>query len=208
MLDLNNFLLFLGLSWILIITPGPDLVYVLTRGISGGKKAGVISGAGVTLGILIHTVFAALGLSVILETSALAFTIVKFAGAGYLIYLGIRSFMRSEELNIQKEKQMNTRQIFIQGLLSNTLNPKVALFFVAFLPQFVNPASSTSITVQLVVLGVIFAICTLLFVSVFGYFSGSIGSYLVKRKNLTKWINYLCGTILIFLGLRLAALRK
>jgi threonine/homoserine/homoserine lactone efflux protein len=98
MIEIKDFGLFVTLSWILIITPGPDLLYVLTRGISIGRKAGLISAVGVTLGILVHTTFAALGLSIILKTSALAFMIVKLVGAGYLIYIGIKTILEKKKM--------------------------------------------------------------------------------------------------------------
>jgi threonine/homoserine/homoserine lactone efflux protein len=124
-MDWSNFALFFAASWILIITPGPDMIYVITRGISQGRKAGVISAIGVTLGILVHTVFAAFGLAIILRTSALAFLAVKFAGAGYLVYLGVQALRNKSDFTFSKDKpKVGIRTIFIQGILSNVLNPK------------------------------------------------------------------------------------
>lgn len=139
-MDMTNFAIFFTASWILTITPGPDIIYVITRGVSQGRRAGIVSAIGVTLGILVHTIFAALGLAVILRTSALAFLAVKYTGAAYLVYLGIKSYRDKTSFDLtSKQAQAMTRTIFIQGMLSNVLNPKVALFFLAFLPQFVNP---------------------------------------------------------------------
>ncbi len=208
MFELESILLFLGLSWVLIVTPGPDLIYVLTKGVANGKKAGIISAAGVVLGILVHTVFAAIGLSAILQTSATAFMVVKLVGATYLVYLGVKSLLSSGDFNIKVGEKSSYRKLFSQGLLSNTLNPKVALFFIAFLPQFINPDSTASVAAQLIVLGMLFATCTLIFLSILGYFSGSIGIYLNKRKKLANIIQYLSGAVLVLLGVRLAFAKK
>ena len=209
MTEIQNFTLFLGLSWILIITPGPDLIYVLTKGVSTGKKAGIISAFGVTLGIFVHTIFAALGLSVILRTSALAFSLVKIVGAGYLIYLGVKSLLSKGQLKLQRDQIISTRKIFTQGLISNTLNPKVALFFMAFLPQFIKTNGTQSISpLPFIILGSIFAACTLLFLFTLGYFSGSVGQYLMTREGISKWIKNISGSIMILLGIRLAFMKQ
>ena len=208
MADIQNLLLFIGLSWILIITPGPDLIYVLTKGISAGKKAGLISAVGVTLGIFVHTIFAALGLSVILKTSALAFIIVKIIGAGYLIYLGIKSLVSKDKLNLIKEKQISTRKIFTQGLLSNTLNPKVALFFMAFLPQFIRTNETEISPIPFLILGTIFALFTMIFLATLGYFSGAVGHYLKTKDSISKWIKNISGSVMILLGIKLAFINQ
>ena len=208
MANIQNFLLFMGLSWILIITPGPDLIYVLTKGISSGRKAGMISAAGVTLGIFVHTIFAALGLSIILKTSATAFSIVKLIGAGYLIYLGVKSLLNKSEIKLGKSNTVSNRKLFTQGLISNTLNPKVALFFIAFLPQFIKTGSASTFTpVPFILLGLVFAFCTFLFLISLGYFSGAVGQYLMSKPTVSRWIENISGSVLVLLGIRLAFLR-
>ncbi len=206
--DIQNLVLFIGLSWILIVTPGPDLIYVLTKGISTGRKAGLISAVGVTLGIFVHTIFAALGLSVILKTSALAFMIVKMVGAGYLIYLGIKCILNKEELKMNKENKSSTRKIFTQGLISNVLNPKVALFFMAFLPQFIKTGETEISPIPFLILGTIFALFTMIFLATLGYFSGAVGQYIKTKKAVSKWINNISGSIMILLGVRLAFINQ
>ena len=209
MADIQNLLLFIGLSWVLIVTPGPDLIYVLTKGISIGKKAGIISATGVTLGIFVHTIFAALGLSVILKTSALAFMIVKIIGAGYLIYLGIKTLVSKDKLNLNnKDQQTSARKIFTQGLLSNTLNPKVALFFMAFLPQFIKTNGTEITPIPFLILGTIFALFTLIFLATLGYFSGALGHYLKTKDSISKWIKNVSGSVMILLGIRLAFINQ
>nr|WP_319272659.1 LysE family translocator [uncultured Draconibacterium sp.] len=209
MADIQNLLLFIGLSWVLIITPGPDLIDVLTKGISIGKKAGLISATGVTLGIFVHTIFAALGLSVILKTSALAFMIVKLIGAGYLIYLGIKTLVSKEKLNLRNnEQQTPNRKIFTQGLLSNTLNPKVALFFMAFLPQFIKTNGTEITPIPFLILGTLFALFTWIFLAILGYFSGAVGHYIKTKDSVSKWIKNLSGSVMILLGIRLAFINQ
>lgn len=207
-MDWSNLVLFFAASWILIITPGPDMIYVITRGISQGKKAGVISAVGVTLGILVHTVFAAFGLAIILRTSALAFLAVKFAGAVYLIYLGVRAIKNKSHLKfINGKSKAGIRTIFIQGILSNVLNPKIALFFLAFLPQFVNPENGSA-SMQMALLGLTFALFGIVFLVLLGYFSGRIGSWLSNNQKCTQKIRWFTGSILIALGLRLAFMQR
>lgn len=208
MIDTENFLLFVGLSWVLIVTPGPDLIYVLTRGIASGRKAGLVSAVGVTLGILVHTIFAALGLSLILQTSAEAFLMVKLIGAGYLVYLGVKTLMSKQELTLGSEQQSSTRKIFWQGLVSNTLNPKVALFFIAFLPQFIQTNGTEISPLPFLILGSVFACFTLIFLAILGHFSGAVGHYLKTRAIVSKWIQYVSGLVMILLGIRLALTKK
>ncbi len=202
-MDMENFAIFCAASWILIITPGPDMLYVITRGISQGRKAGVISAVGVTLGILVHTIFAAFGLAMILKTSAAAFIAVKYAGAVYLIFLGMKSFRDRSGLSINRDNvQVGSRTVFIQGVLSNVLNPKIALFFLAFLPQFTNPEYGSA-HFQMVFFGLTFALFGICFLTLLGYFSGGIGSWLSRKKTVTAKIKWFTGSILIALGLRL-----
>lgn len=207
-MEWSNFLLFFAASWVLIITPGPDMIYVITRGISQGRNAGVISALGVTLGILVHTIFAAFGLALILRTSALAFLAVKFAGASYLIYLGIKAFINKSDFTFNNDKpKVGIRTIFVQGILSNVLNPKIALFFLAFLPQFVNPEHGSA-SIQMVYLGLTFALFGIVFLVFLGYFSGGIGSWLFSKQNCAEKIRWFTGSILIALGLRLAFIER
>ena len=207
-MDWSNFALFLAASWVLIITPGPDMMYVVTRGISQGKTAGMISAVGVTLGILVHTVFAAFGLAVILRTSALAFLAVKFAGAGYLIYLGLKAMKNKSDVTFNKRKsKASVRTIFVQGVLSNVLNPKIALFFLAFLPQFVDPGHGSA-SAQMVCLGLTFALCGIVFLVLLGYFSGRMGAWFSSKQKFAQKIRWFTGSILIALGLRLAFMER
>ena len=204
MIETTKFALFITVSWALIIAPGPDMLYVITRGMTYGREAGMLSAIGVICGILVHTTAAALGLTLIFQTSATAFLIVKYLGALYLIYLGIKSWRDKSNFYLQRSSStVSSRQLFWQGVLSNVLNPKIAIFFLAFLPQFVDKGGG-QVTLQLTVLGLIFAFLGLCFLLVIGYSSGTIGSWLSRRPQYAQLSQRLTGGILIGLGLRLA----
>lgn len=204
MIDPAKFILFIGVSWALIIAPGPDLIYVITRGVTQGRRAGMLSAVGVICGILVHTTAAAFGLTLILQTSALAFTLVKYLGAIYLIYLGIKAWGDMSTFSLKTSaSNASFRKIFWQGVLSNVLNPKIAIFFLAFLPQFVDRGSDF-VTLQMVFLGLTFAGFGLCFLLAVGYFSGTIGSWLTHRPHVGQLLGRFAGGILIALGVRLA----
>ena len=208
MIDMTNFSLFVAASWALIIAPGPDMIYVITRGMAQGRKAGLLSAVGVTLGILVHTVAAALGLAVLLQTSALVFLTVKYVGALYLIYLGYKTLKSKDSfVPLASEKTMDPKAIFWQGVLSNVFNPKVALFFLAFLPQFVNP-NQGHVGLQMFTMGILFALFGVAFLSVLGVFAGGIGSWLSGQPRYTDLLRWLTGSIFIGLGLRLALVER
>jgi len=204
MIEPTKFLLFIGVSWALILAPGPDMLYVISRGIAHGRRAGILSAIGVVCGILVHTTAAALGLTLILQTSALAFLLVKYVGAAYLIYLGIKSWRDTGALRLQTAvPTVRSSAVFWQGVLSNVFNPKIAIFFLAFLPQFVEKGSSR-VAWQMIFLGVTFACFGLCFLLVVGYSSGTIGRWLTHRPQYTQFLQRLAGSILIGLGIRLA----
>lgn len=181
----TNFLLFLAASLPLILTPGPDMVYVATRGISRGRGVALTSASGVGLGYIVHTLLAVAGLSALLQGSATAFLVVKYAGAAYLLYLGARTLLDGGGFApIRGEggegRADDIARIFLQGTVTSVLNPKGILFFLAFLPQFVS-LSRGSVVLQVSVLGSIFALLCLFVYGLVGYFSGSPGDVLVDR---------------------------
>ena len=204
MIDPARFALFISVSWALIIAPGPDMIYVITRGMAHGRKAGMLSALGVVCGILVHTTAAAFGLTLIIRTSAIAFLIVKVIGAIYLLYLGIRTWGERSAFRLQTSvSTAKSSALFWQGVLSNVFNPKIAIFFLAFLPQFVDRGSS-HVTLQMVILGLTFACFGLCFLLIVGYSSGSVGRWLVDRPQYAQFFQRLAGGILIGLGIRLA----
>jgi threonine/homoserine/homoserine lactone efflux protein len=204
MIEPSKFALFIGVSWALIIAPGPDMIYVITRGVTHGRRAGILSAIGVVCGILVHTTAAAFGLTLILQTSAFAFLFVKFIGAAYLLYLGIKALRDKSTFHLQTSAPMTKPSaLFWQGILSNVLNPKIAIFFLAFLPQFVDQGGG-HIAWQMVILGLTFACFGLCFLLVVGYSSGTIGRWLTYRPQYAQYFQRLAGGILIVLGIRLA----
>ena len=208
MIEPAKFALFIGISWALIISPGPDMIYVITRGMAYGRRAGILSAIGVVCGILVHTTAAAFGLTLILQTSALAFLFVKLTGAAYLIYLGIKAWKDKSTFTLQASAPVAESGALIwQGVLSNVFNPKIAIFFLAFLPQFVDNGSS-HLAWQMVFLGLTFAAFGLCFLLVVGYFSGSVGRWLTYRPRHAQLLQRLAGGILLGLGIRLALTEK
>jgi threonine/homoserine/homoserine lactone efflux protein len=144
MIDQHGFVLFLGAASLLAIAPGPGMLYVLARSLAGGRREGVLSAAGTFLGGLVHVIAAATGLSIVLATSATAFALVKYAGAGYLFYLGIRMILTARtDTDITSLNLQVRRSPFWQGIATEVLNPKTAIFFLAFIPQFVNRSSGS-----------------------------------------------------------------
>jgi len=204
MIEPAKFALFIGVSWALIISPGPDMIYVITRGMAHGRRAGILSAVGVVCGILVHTMAATLGLTLILQTSALAFLLIKFIGAGYLLVLGVKAWRDKSTFRLQQVAPGATAGAFFwQGVLSNVLNPKIAIFFLALLPQFVDKGSS-HLTLQMGLLGLIFAGFGLCFLLIVGYSSGTIGRWLADRPRYAEFPQHVAGSILIGLGIRLA----
>jgi threonine/homoserine/homoserine lactone efflux protein len=203
-----SWLLFLTASLLVIVSPGQDMVLVFSRGLGQGARAGVVTAAGVSTGLLGHTMLAALGLGAVLKTSATLFLLLKFVGAAYLIYLGVRLLMAGgSHLQARVAGAASLPRLFREGALSNLSNPKVALFYFAFLPQFV-PASVPQPTAAIFALGVAFAALTFLIKAPVGYFSGALSAWLRSRPSLLAWINRSSGGILIGLGLRLALERR
>jgi threonine/homoserine/homoserine lactone efflux protein len=201
---MTNFTLFLIAAILLAITPGPDTFYVVARSIGQGQIAGIVSVLGISVGLLVHTVAAALGLSALLMTSALAYSLLKYAGAAYLIYLGLRTVMqRKQSLSYKKPPQASLSVVFSQGTLSSLLNPKIALFFLAFLPQFAVP-SQGHVATQIFTLGSLFIAIGTCWLTAIALLTSRIGGWLQQRSSLAQWQRWFTGSILIGLGLRLA----
>ena len=207
MLRETDFLLFLAASLPLILTPGPDMIYVATHGIARGRNVALISASGVGLGYVVHTVLAVAGLSALLQQSATAFLVVKYTGAAYLLYLGIRTLLDTSGFASLRGEGGGTTddlaRVFFRGTVTSVLNPKGVLFFLAFLPQFVS-LSGGSVALQVSVLGSIFALLCLIVYGVVGYFSGSLGDVLAGKPGLAGALRWITGGILVVLGLRLA----
>ena len=206
MLGIHDFGVFLATGIVLNLTPGPDTFYILGRSMAQGRSAGIASVLGISTGSLIHTFAAALGLSALLAASASAFLAIKFAGAAYLVYLGFRMlFARASAATIPKSfSTSGFLVVYRQGLLTNILNPKVALFFLAFVPQFIAAGSSSKFAAFLV-LGACFTITGTLWCLCLAWFSALLVDRLRRRTALVQVLNRTAGALFVFLGLRLAA---
>lgn len=196
-------LTFLGASMAITVSPGPDNLFVLTQGIARGRKAAIITALGMCSGISVHTLAAALGISAIFATSALAFSVVKYAGAAYLLYLAYLTIRHSGALRLGQADARPALDLFKRGFIMNVLNPKVALFFLAFLPQFVDPQRG-SVPLQMLCLGGLFMLQAVVLFTVLGYFSGSIGGYLLARPRLAKYLDGVTAGVFTALAFRLA----
>ncbi|NKB77968.1 MAG: LysE family translocator [Gammaproteobacteria bacterium] len=192
------------ISLALIIIPGQDLILVMSRSVAQGSKAGVVTALGVSVGLLGHTILAALGLGVLLQTSEMLFFVMKIAGGIYLIYLGVKTFRSPPiELGATSRVDVSPRAMFFQGALSNLSNPKIAMFYFAFLPQFVS-SDAANPTLILLMLGSLFAFLTFVVKAPIGYLAGTLSLWLRARPGVQIWLNRISGTVLIGLGLRLA----
>ena len=208
MFGIHDFGLFLAAGILLNLTPGPDTVYILGRTIAQGRKAGIASALGISLGSILHTCAAALGLSAILATSALAFGTNKRIGGAYLIFLGIKMILdRRRQLSIPSNfRRHTTVAAFRQGMLTNILNPKVALFFLAFLPQFIQPTSNAKVAAFLT-LGFTFVTTGTIWCLTLAWFASVLSERLRNNETVSQWLNRTAGALFVFLGLRLATAR-
>jgi threonine/homoserine/homoserine lactone efflux protein len=199
-----NFLLFLATSIAITVAPGPDNLQVLARGISQGRAAGLVAALGFAAGITFHTTLAALGVAALLRSSPLAFEAIKLAGAAYLIWIGIKALRSQGLASAHQRAPQPLMTVFRQSVLGNLLNPKVTLFFVVFLPQFVQPHGAQSVTVQMLELGVLFMLQTVVVFSLFGVCAGIIGGWLKRRPRVGVWLDRLAGATFIAIGIRVA----
>lgn len=212
MFGIENYWGFILTGILLNITPGSDTMYIITRSVSQGKKAGIYSVLGVVSGILVHTVLAALGLSIILAKSPLAFTIVKYIGASYLCYLGFKMLISKSEATIADDlpdnekltlaKSLDYKKIYKQGMLTNTFNPKVALFFIAFFPQFIDPSYANS-TLSFLILGITFAVTGLVWCLCLALLASRFSQKLRDNPAIELMLNKVSGVVFIGLGIKL-----
>jgi threonine/homoserine/homoserine lactone efflux protein len=207
MIDVS-WLLFVLASLLLIVTPGQDMVLVMSRSIAQGAAAGVVTAAGVSLGLVGHTVLATLGLGAVLRTSEWLFIALKLLGAAYLVYLGLTLLRtRSSELLVQAAPRRSLSRLFVDGAISNVSNPKIAVFYFAFLPQFVLP-EATHPTLSVFALGLVFAALTFLVKGPVGFFAGLLSGWLRSRPGVLVGLYRSSGAVLIALGVKLAFERR
>jgi threonine/homoserine/homoserine lactone efflux protein len=205
--DASSLVAYAAASVVLVVAPGPGQALVLTRTLQGGARAGVATAAGLEIGTLIHTLCAALGLSAVLATSATAFAVLKYVGAAYLVWLGISALRGAgrepESDGVLQAVAASRRRLVLHAAVTGTLNPKVALFFLAFLPQFVDPARG-HVLVQFLVLGVGLATLGFVWDSTLAAAAGRARGRLLESRRFRAWRDRITGTVLIALGLRLA----
>ncbi len=205
MIELTNLYMFIAASFLLCLAPGPDNIYVLTQGMTKSKKAAIVTTLGLTTGLIIHTSAAAFGISVIFQTSEIAFNIVKYVGAAYLLYIAYQAFKyRNEKLDLSVQNSSSElKKLYFKGFIMNILNPKVSIFFLAFLPQFVNTASG-NVPMQMITLGGVFMVLTIVVFSSIGVAGNLLSSKLLEKPNIVKYMNVLTSFVLVSLGIKLA----
>ena len=206
-MSLSILLCFIGASMALTLAPGPDNLFVTAQGIARGRRAAIITAHGMCSGISVHTAAAALGISALFYSSVLAFNLVKYAGALYLLYLAVKTVRNSSPLSLEPVAVLPAAALFRRGFIMNVLNPKVALFFLAFLPQFISPGS-THVPLQMLLLGAIFMVQAIMIFTAIGWFSGSIGRILRTRPGMARTFDWLTAGVFASLGLRLALAQR
>jgi len=203
-LELSTVLAFLGASIILTLMPGPDNLFVLAQSITQDKKAGIATSFGLCTGLLVPIGAAVLGISAIIYQSTVIFSIVKFAGAAYLLYLAWQSFRaKGDPFTLDQQNAQAYVALYRKGILMNILNPKVSLFFLALLPQFVN-TSNGHVALQMLILGIIFLIQALFLFSVFSIFAGKVRKVIIGKPAIAKRLNMVQGVIFTFIGIKIA----
>jgi threonine/homoserine/homoserine lactone efflux protein len=197
----SDLLLFITAALILLFIPGPAVLYIVARSVEQGRKAGWASASGIATGTLAHVLAATLGLSALLLSSAIAYSVVKYAGTVYLLYLGIKKFRERPAVKdeVKRVHALPLRRVYAQGILVQVLNPKTAIFFFAFLPQFVNPARG-HVSLQFFVLGMLFTLMGLSSDSVWALTAGSAGGWLRRNQAFIRNERYVSGTVYLGLG--------
>ena len=203
--DLATLVAFVSATMVVVVAPGPDTVYILTESLRSGRYAGVAAACGTATGILAHTTAAVLGLAAILRTSAVAYTVVRYLGVAYLIYLGVQTLRNDEEFEIQDdfaEESTSLRRSYRQAVTVNITNPKVAVFVLAFFPQFVSQTTNTAL--QMSILGVTYATLSVLYLCIVVAFASGVRHIVVDSKTISRVMQYASGSVLVGFGVKLA----
>jgi len=196
--------LFLVAAMMLTLAPGPDNIYVLTRGIAQGKKAGLVAALGFSSGLFFHTLLAVLGFAAVIKAYPAAYHALQYAGAANLVYLGIRTLRSAASMSLDATMTpVSLSRIYWQSVIANILNPKVTLFFIAFLPQFVN-VQAGHVAWQMLLLAVVFILQALAIFSAIAFFSGIVGAYFQRQARAALYLNRLAGCAFVGLGIRIA----
>lgn len=202
-MELTTILYFLIASILLTLAPGPDIMYLLAKSLADGTKAGISLSLGLTTGLIFHTTLVIIGVAAIIQQSPFAFAILKYIGATYLLYLAWGAFHSQGNLKLNAVNNSSSFfKLYRRGLIMNVLNPKVLLFFLAFLPQFVN-LNSDSVSLQIAFLGFIFGLQTLIIFSLVAICAGKVRDYILNITNFNKIMGYIQGIVLLFISLAL-----
>ncbi len=208
MLSLETIITFFSASLLLALVPGPDNIFVLTQSIFQGKKSGFMIVFGLCTGLIFHTMAVSLGVAVIFQTSVIAFTVLKIIGAVYLLYLAWQIFNASnEKIDTKNNKLIDYKKLYFRGIIMNITNPKVSIFFLAFLPQFTNPTLG-SVSFQMIFLGALFILATILVFCSIALLSGSLANVFNKSTNSQKILNKLASLVFVSLALKLAMTKQ
>ena len=208
MIPFETMLTFVAASLLLCIAPGPDNIFVLTQSALRGRAAGITVMLGLSTGLIGHTLAVALGVAVIFQTSALAFSLLKYIGAGYLLYLAWQAFRApAETIGEAEAPAADRRRLYLRGIIMNITNPKVSIFFLAFLPQFADPARGP-ISIQIMLLGALFILCTILVFGGIALLSGTLGQWLNRSRRTQLLLNRVSGTVFLGLAVNLASARQ
>jgi threonine/homoserine/homoserine lactone efflux protein len=204
MLPTSTLTAFVAVVLVLFVIPGPAVLLVLSRTVQGGRNTGIMTGLGIAAGDFVHALFAAVGLSAVLMASALAFDLVKLAGAAYLVYLGVRAFIeKPSDPSLPKIRSVTPRQAFLQAIPAEILNPETALFFLAFMPQFVHPERGSTL-LQFATLGLIFVVLSSFYTTLLVLAIQPLGRLLKRVSWIGRWRGKIVGSIFMALGLEVA----
>lgn len=208
MLDLQTILMFIATSVLLALTPGPDILFVLTQAMIKGSRSGIVIALGLCSGLIFHTTAVALGVAVIFQTSLVAFTLLKFVGAGYLLYLAFMAFKDASKSKLDTTQTLlSLTALYKRGILMNIANPKVSIFFLAFLPQFTTPETG-NVTAQIFLLGGLFMLSALSVFVIVSLLAGRIGAWFTRTEQGEKILNRVAGTIFAGLAIKLALVSR
>jgi len=202
--EISSIYFFISISFILLISPGPNTIYVVTKGMTEGRKAAFKAVLGASAGDMVQVLAASLGLAVLLQVSSLAFFIVKMLGASYLFYVGIRCFLNKQQLFIKSsEKETKSKDLFFTGFFTSALNPKTTLFFMSFLPQFISKQSVYA-QQQMLLLGAMFVIMGFFVMIAYAVVAEKLRCWISKNERIQVYLNWITGIIFIGFGLRVA----
>ncbi len=203
MIDLASYLLFLATVLLICVTPGPDMLFIVANGVSQGIRAGLVASVGMAAGMLAHTIAVVLGLAALVGSSPVAYDVLRYAGAAYLVYLGVKTLLQARASKMVEVEPLPLPTVFRRATITNLLNPKIILFYLAFLPQFIRPEEGSA-TVQLLVLGLTFVVAGFLVDCVVALVSGRIGDWFRDDNRTSVWLDRFAGVVFLGLAARVA----